>query len=147
MFVESNAMLLIPQVSDHVSLQESAFRAATEKFATLNETAQTLAKQKSGALESAKTALEALTEAHTKATAAARELSSVEAQLSRTSTGFDGMCSHTPQSEDEPQNHEPIAIDSPVHLHVHCPECCTLAITSWCGWPPWNVQPQRHQLS
>lgn len=69
--------------------QESAFRAATERFATLSETAQTLSKQKAEAVESATAALDALAAAHTQAADASRQLATVEAQLSRTSTGFD----------------------------------------------------------
>jgi hypothetical protein len=71
-------------------LQESAFRAATERFATLSETSQTLAKQKVEAIESGKAALDALAAAHSQAAEASRQLASIEAQLSRTSAGFDG---------------------------------------------------------
>jgi hypothetical protein len=71
-------------------LQESAFRAATERFAVLSETSQNLAKQKAQAVESGQAALEALAAAHAKAADASRQLASIEAQLQRTSTSFDG---------------------------------------------------------
>lgn len=68
--------------------QESAFRAASEKFASLSESAVLLSKEKPAAIEQARVALEALNEAKATAASTAKELSKIEAQLNKLDQGF-----------------------------------------------------------
>ena len=71
-------------------VQESAFRAASEKFATLSEGAAALSKQKPDALEKARLALETLNDVKASAASSAKELSRIEAQLGTLDQGFAG---------------------------------------------------------
>eukprot|EP00892_Ulva_mutabilis_P004888 jgi/Ulvmu1/2771/UM014_0229.1 len=61
--------------------QESAFRTASERFATLSEGAANLSKQKPDVMERARLALDTLNDARANAATTAKELSRVEAQL------------------------------------------------------------------
>lgn len=72
-------------------MQESSFRAASEKFATLSEGAAMLSKQKPDAMEKARLALDALNDAKVNAASTAKELTRVEARLGSLDRDFSGM--------------------------------------------------------
>lgn len=74
-------------------MQESAFRAASEKFATLSEGAVSLSKHNPDAMEKARLALDALNDAKASASSSVKELSRIKAQLGTLDQGFTGVTS------------------------------------------------------
>lgn len=69
--------------------QDSAFRGASERYATLAETSTTLLTSKEAAAEAAGKALEDLAAAKTAATAAHAELSALKTKLLNTRNQFE----------------------------------------------------------
>ena len=90
--IEYHTDCCAPPLPAHLfKAQESAFRAASEKFTGLSEAALLLSKEKPAALEQARIALEALNEAKANAASTAKELSRMEGQLTKVDQGFSGM--------------------------------------------------------
>jgi hypothetical protein len=95
MLVFFGIILFFEKVPSHclnaVKMQESAFRGASERYATLVETAAVLSKDKEAAIQVATEALEELAKAKSKAASAHNSLASLSTKLETTRDGLQGV--------------------------------------------------------